>query len=32
MSKEMYLEFQRAIHAHGSVLKSLYETDEKNDR
>lgn len=23
------LEFQRAIHAHGSVLKSLYETDEK---
>jgi len=23
------LEFQRAIHAHGSVLKSLYETDTK---
>jgi len=23
------LEFQRAIHAHGSVLKSLYETDPK---
>ena len=23
------LEFQRAIHAHGSVLKSLYETDQK---
>ena len=23
------LEFQRAIHAHGSVLKSLYETDDK---
>lgn len=23
------LEFQRAIHAHNSILKSLYETDEK---
>ena len=23
------LEFQRAVHAHGSVLKSLYETDQK---
>ena len=26
------LEFQRAIHAHNSVLKSLSETDMKNNR